>query len=222
MQVLLVEDDPHLQRIVAEGLREEAISVTVAGDFKSGLERLLFARYDVAVLDILLPGGSGLEICSRLREEGDATPILLLTSRDAVRDRVLGLESGADDYLTKPFAFEELVARVRALARRSAALLPSEVTVADLRVDLRSRRIERGGRAVELTNKEWDLLEIFVRNLGAVVERSTLTEYVWDDNHDPASNALEVLMRRLRSKIDDAFDAKLIHTIRGAGYRFGP
>jgi two-component system copper resistance phosphate regulon response regulator CusR len=135
-------------------------------------------------------------------------------------DRV-GLESG-DDYLTKPFAFEELVARIHALARRSAALLPREVKVADLWIDLRSRRVERAGRALELTNKEWDLLEVFVRHQGAVVDRSTLTGYVWDDNHDPTSNALEVLVRRLRAKVDDAFRPKLIHTVRGAGYRFGP
>ena len=221
MQVLLVEDDTDLQRIVAEGLREEGISVVAAGDFDAGLGQLLFSRFDVVVLDILLPGGSGLDLCRRMRAEGKATPILLLTSRDAVRDRVLGLESGADDYLTKPFAFEELLARIHALARRSAALLPREVTVADLRVDLRGRRVTRAGRPVELSNKEWDLLEVFVRNAGAVVDRATLTEYVWDDNHDPASNALEVLIRRLRAKIDDDFEPKLISTVRGAGYRFG-
>ena len=148
MQVLLVEDDADLQRIVAEGLREDGVSVVVAGDYASGLDQLLFSRYDVAVLDILLPGGSGLDLCRRVRAEGHATPILLLTSRDAVSDRVLGLESGADDYLTKPFAFEELVARIHALARRSATLLPREVTVGDLWVDLRSRRVARAGQRV--------------------------------------------------------------------------
>jgi two-component system copper resistance phosphate regulon response regulator CusR len=221
MRVLLVEDDATLSAVIAKGLREEDIDVFPAMDWAAGLERLLSSRYDVIVLDIVLPGGSGLDLCRRVRESGATTPILMLTARDAVPDRVAGLEAGADDYLIKPFAFEELVARLRALARRSADLLPRDVNVADLSVDLRTHRVTRGGRTIELTHKEWDLLEVFIRNRGAVVDRALVTGYVWDDNHDPSTNALDVLVRRLRAKIDDGFELKLIQTVRGSGYQFG-
>jgi two-component system copper resistance phosphate regulon response regulator CusR len=221
MRVLLVEDDATLSAVIAKGLREEDIEVVPAMDWAAGLERLLTSRYDVIVLDIVLPGGSGLDLCRRVRESGSTTPILMLTARDAVRDRVAGLEAGADDYLIKPFAFEELVARLRALARRSADLLPRDVVVADLSVDLRTHRVTRGGRVIELTHKEWDLLEVFIRNQGAVVDRALVTGYVWDDNHDPSTNALDVLVRRLRAKIDHGFELKLIQTVRGSGYQFG-
>lgn len=146
----------------------------------------------------------------------------MLTARDAVEDRVRGLEVGADDYLPKPFAFSELVARVRALARRQPALLPAEHRVADLSVNLRTHEVQRGGKAIPLTAKEWELLEFFMRNAGRVVGRTEISEHVWDDNQDPFTNVLEVLVRRLRRKIDDPFSPKLIHTVRGAGYRFGP
>jgi two-component system, OmpR family, copper resistance phosphate regulon response regulator CusR len=145
--------------------------------------------------------------------------VLMLTARDAVDDRVRGLDSGADDYLTKPFAFRELVARIRALARRRPTPLPDVMRVADLEVDLRSRRVTRGGHPIELTAKEFALLELFVRHRGEVVDREMITAHVWDENHDPFTNVLEVLVRRLRRKIDDPFSAKLIHTLRGAGYR---
>jgi two-component system copper resistance phosphate regulon response regulator CusR len=177
-------------------------------------------RFDVIVLDVMLPGGSGLDLCRDLRLRGIATPILMLTARDTIDDRVVGLEVGADDYVTKPFAFRELVARVRALARRRPALVPRVVAVADLEVDLASRQVRRSGRSIELTAKEFALLEFFLLHRGQVVDRAAITAHVWDDNHDPFTNVLEVLVRRLRRKIDDDFEPKLIHTLRGAGYRF--
>jgi two-component system copper resistance phosphate regulon response regulator CusR len=157
-----------------------------------------------------------------MRSRGITTPILMLTARDSVDDRVSGLDAGADDYLTKPFAFRELVARIRALARRQPTIAPSQHLVADLHVDLTSRAVSRRGAAIRLTAKEFCLLEFFVTHTGVVVDRAAITAHVWDENHDPYTNVLEVLVRRLRRKIDDDFEPRLIHTIRGAGYRFGP
>jgi two-component system copper resistance phosphate regulon response regulator CusR len=170
---------------------------------------------------VMLPGGSGFELCRAVRAAGIATPILMLTARDAVNDRVTGLDAGADDYLTKPFALQELLARVRALARRRPALAPRTISVADLEVDLAARRARRSGRAIELTAKEFALLECFALHPDEVLDRAAITAHVWDDNHDPFTNVLEVLVRRLRRKIDDGFEPKLIHTMRGAGYRLG-
>lgn len=221
MRLLLVEDDPELAGILDSGFREQSIQVVRAATLVDGRGEALRTRFDVIVLDIMLPGGSGLDLCRELRGDGLDTPILMLTARDAVDDRVVGLEVGADDYVTKPFAFRELVARVRALARRRPALLPTVVSVGDLEVDLSSRRVRRTGRDIELTAKEFALLEFFVLHRGQVVDRAAITAHVWDDNHDPFTNVLEVLVRRLRRKIDDAFEPKLIHTLRGAGYRFG-
>ena len=173
------------------------------------------------ILDVMLPGGSGFALCRSLRDLGLTTPILMLTARDAVEDRVVGLDAGADDYLTKPFALQELRARVRALARRRPALAPRTVTIADLEIDLAARRAHRGDRVIELTAKEFALLECFALHPDKVLDRATITAHVWDDNHDPFTNVLEVLVRRLRRKIDDDFEPKLIHTMRGAGYRLG-
>jgi two-component system copper resistance phosphate regulon response regulator CusR len=169
----------------------------------------------------MLPGGSGFELCRALRKRGVGTPVLMLTARDTVDDRVQGLDAGADDYLTKPFAFRELVARLHALARRRPTPLPEIATIADLEVDLRGHRVRRAGREIELTAKEFALLEFLVRHTAQVVDRAAITAHVWDENHDPFTNVLEVLVRRLRRKIDDGFDVKLIHTLRGAGYRLG-
>lgn len=221
MRLLLVEDDPELAAILESGFREQGIHVARATTFGAARLEALRTSFDVIVLDVMLPGGSGLDLCRELRHRELATPILMLTARDAVDDRVVGLEVGADDYVTKPFAFRELVARVRALARRRPALVPSLVSVADLEVDLSSRRVRRTGRDIELTAKEFALLEFFVLHRGQVVDRAAITAHVWDDNHDPFTNVLEVLVRRLRRKIDDAFEPKLIQTLRGAGYRFG-
>lgn len=221
MKVLFVEDDRRIASMVREGCREHGIEVVVRHDAASGLTEALFSGYDVLILDVLLPDGSGVELCRSLRDREVGTPILICTARDAVEDRVRGLDAGADDYLVKPFAFPELLARLRALARRSATFQPETLEVADLRVDLRSRAVRRGGRTISLSSREWDLLEFFLRNRDTVLNRASISSYVWDDNHDPASNALEVLVRRLRQKIDDGFSPPLIHTHRGAGYRFG-
>ena len=221
MRVLIVEDDAELARILADGFAEHHVDSVLAADVEAGRQRAVLGAHDVIVLDVMLPGGSGFDLCAALRGRGLTTPILMLTARDAVDDRVRGLEAGADDYLTKPFAFRELLARVKALARRRPAIAPAVHRVADLEVDLASRRVTRSGRSITLTAKEFALLEFFVAHAGAVVDRAAITAHVWDENHDPFTNVLEVLIRRLRRKIDDAYDPKLIHTLRGAGYRFG-
>jgi two-component system copper resistance phosphate regulon response regulator CusR len=184
-------------------------------------QRAELGQFDVIVLDVMLPDGSGFDLCAWIRARGITTPILMLTARDAVDDRVSGLESGADDYLIKPFAFRELVARVRALSRRRPAIAPSDHRIADLHFDVASRAVSRNGVPIRLTAKEFLLLEFFVTHADVVVDRAAITAHVWDENHDPFTNVLEVLVRRLRRKIDDDFEPKLIHTIRGAGYRFG-
>jgi DNA-binding response OmpR family regulator len=222
MRVLVVEDDAELAGLLREGLRKAHIDADVATTFGDGVERARHGAFDVVLLDVLLPGGSGFDLCRVLRDAGDTTPVLMLTAMDAVADRVRGLEAGADDYLPKPFAFPELLARVKALARRRPALAPSQVQIADLAVDLAARTVRRSDRPIALTAKEFTLLELFVRHPGRVLDRATITAHVWDDNHDPFANLLEVLVRRLRSKIDDGFEPKLITTVRGAGYRFSP
>ena len=221
MRLLIVEDDRELAQILAQGFDEHHIDVVVADTIARGRERAALGTYEVILLDVLLPDGTGFELCASLRGRGITTPILMLTARDAVDDRVRGLEAGADDYLIKPFAFRELLARVRALARRRPAIAPQRVMLADLEVDLSTRRVARSGRSITLTAREFALLEFFARHEGVVVDRAAIAAHVWDDNHDPFTNVLEVLVRRLRRKIDDEFEPKLIHTIRGAGYRFG-
>jgi DNA-binding response OmpR family regulator len=222
MRVPLVEDDRSLADIVVAGMREQHLAVVVAANAREGRERAELGDYDVIVLDVMLPDGSGFELCAWIRERGVMTPILMLTARDAIDDRVLGLEAGADDYLIKPFAFRELVARVRALGRRRPAIASAEHEIADLHVDLTSHIVSRKGVSIRLTAKEFALLEFFVTHAGVVVDRASITAHVWDENHDPFTNVLEVLVRRLRRKIDDDFEPKLIHTLRGSGYRFGP
>ncbi|MGH7466474.1 MAG: winged helix-turn-helix domain-containing protein [Longimicrobiales bacterium] len=221
MRVLLVEDDSELAGVIEAGFRDHHIEAVTAGTFQEASRRTSLSQYTVLIIDIMIPGGNGFDLCRMLRERGDTTPVLMLTARATVEDRVTGLDSGADDYLTKPFAFQELLARVHALARRQPLLMNSRRNIADLEVDLRSRQVQRGGHEINLTAKEWELLEVLVRNEGAVLSRSAITERVWDENHDPFTNVLEVLVRRLRRKIDDDFEPKLIQTVRGAGYRFG-
>lgn len=221
MRILLVEDDRNLAEIIRCGLEEQEIRVRVAHAADDGRMQAVLGEFDVIVLDVMLPGGSGFDLCSALRKREITTPILMLTARTSVDDRVTGLDSGADDYLAKPFAFKELVARLRALARRREALVPSVIRVADLEVTLETQRVTRAGKAIELTAKEFGLLEFLVLHPGQVVDRASITSHVWDENHDPFTNVLEVLVRRLRRKIDDNFEPKLLQTIRGAGYRLG-
>ncbi len=222
MRVLIVEDDPELAALLRDGLREHRIDPTLAANFAEGRAQALVGNYDVVVLDVRLPGGSGYDLCADLRRRNVSVPVLMLTALDAVDDRVRGLAAGADDYLTKPFAFKELVARLHALTRRRAlAVTPATLRVADLEVDLASRHVRRAGKAIDLTAKEFALLEFLLRHQDQVVDRAAITAHVWDNNHDPFANVLEVLVRRLRGKIDDGHDLKLIRTVRGAGYRIG-
>jgi DNA-binding response OmpR family regulator len=221
MRILVVDDEPSVREALERVLRLDGFEVALAEDGMQAVRHMSVAATDAVVLDVLMPRLDGLEVCRRLRDTGDRTPVLMLTARDAVDDRVFGLESGADDYLVKPFAFKELLARVQALARRPPQIAPERRTVADLEVDLRTREVRRAGRPLQLTAKEFELLEFLLRNEGSVVDRAAITAAVWDDNHDPFTNVLEVLVRRLRRKLDDEFEPKLIHTLRGAGYRFG-
>jgi len=217
----MVEDDPDLAAIIKTGFAEHGVQTVTVANYADGKMKALLGKFDVVILDVMLPGGNGFDLCRELRARELATPILMLTARDTVDDRVAGLEVGADDYLTKPFAFRELLARVRALARRRGAPLPETLKVADLEVDLQAQRVRRAGKLIELTAKEFSLLEFFVLHNGKVVDRAAITAHVWDENHDPFTNVLEVLVRRLRRKIDDDFPVKLIQTVRGSGYRFG-
>ncbi len=221
MRVLVIEDDSSLAALLRQGFAEHRIETVLAPDFAEGVEQALFGTFDLIVLDIMLPGGSGFDLCANIRSRGVATPILMLTARDSVDDRIRGLEQGADDYLPKPFALRELLARVKALGRRPRKMSQSVYRVADLEVDLVTPRVRRGSKDIPLTAKELALLGCLVANAGQVVTRVAIAAQVWDDNHDPFTNVLEVLVRRLRRKIDDGHDRKLIHTLRGQGYRLG-
>ena len=217
MRLLLVEDDARLADLLVRSLREQGYAVDHATDGESGIVQAAVNPYDVIVLDVQLPRRNGFEVCAELRRRSMRVPILMLTARDAVTDRVAGLDAGADDYLTKPFDLSELHARIRALLRRMPELAPQVITVGDLVVDLAAQRAERGGRVLPLTTKEYVLLEYLARHAGRVIGRAELVEHVWDENHDPFTNALEVYINRLRKKLDDGA-TPLIHTRRGAGY----
>lgn len=218
MRLLLVEDDIRISNFVAKGLRENAYAVDVAADGENALYQVSINDYDAIILDVMLPVKDGFAVCRELRENNIKTPVLMLTARDAVEDRISGLDYGADDYLTKPFAFEELLARLRALLRRSAEIRPPQITIADLVIDTTSQRVRRGGREISLTTKEYALLEYLAREKGKVVGRAAIAEHVWDENFDAFSNLIDVYIKRLRSKMDENFDVQLIHTRRGAGY----
>ena len=219
MRILVVEDEPAAAAVLSKGLREHAYAVDVAVDGSTALEQAYLSDYDLIVLDVLMPGINGLEVCRRLRSQGIAAPILMLTARGEPDQRVEGLDVGADDYLAKPYHFPELLARIRALLRRGPALASSVFKIEDLTIDIRSRRVQRGGRSIQLTSKEYALIEYLARRQGDVVSRADIAEHVWDDSFDPLSNLIEVYIQRLRRKIDDGHAVKLIRTRRGLGYR---
>jgi two-component system copper resistance phosphate regulon response regulator CusR len=218
MRLLIVEDEPELADLLTRATREVAWAADVVGTGPAALDALAVNDYDIVVLDVGLPGLDGFEVCRRWRAHGGKTPVLMLTARDALRDRVTGLDAGADDYLPKPFAIEELMARLRALARRPATTLPVTLTLADLEMDTTARSVKRAGRAIRLTQREYALLEYLLRNPGRVLTRSQLLEHVWDDNFDPVANAVDVLVGRVRRKVDGLGLRPLIHTLRGTGY----
>src|SRR4051794_1879823 len=222
MRLLLVEDDTKLSDMLARSLREQGYAVDVSHDGTDAVYQASVNEYDALILDVNLPKQSGLEVSRALRAKGRAMPILMLTARDAVTDRVTGLDAGADDYLVKPFELDELYARLRALLRRMPALLPTTLTIDDLIIDTRGQDVARAGRRIPLTTKEYVMLEYLARNAGRVIGRAELCEHVWDANHDPFSNAIEVYINRLRKKVDDGEGTPLIHTRRGAGYLLAP
>ena len=217
MRILIVEDEGKTAEYLAKGLSEQGYVVDVARDGSEALHRALEGAYDLLVLDLMLPGINGWEVLERLRRS-KPTPVLLLTARDAVADRVRGLELGADDYLVKPFAFSELVARMRSVLRRAPHRQPEVLRCADLEVDVPRKRVSRAGRRIDLTAKEFALLELLVRRAGEVLSRTLIAEQVWDINFDSDSNVVEVAIRRLRGKVDEPFPRRLLHTVRGMGY----
>ncbi len=222
MRVLVVEDDARLAHVLEKGLREAAYAVDVVSTGKAAVYEAAVVPYDAIVLDVNIPEPNGFEVARRLRAKGVASRILMLTARDAVSDRIEGLDAGADDYLTKPFAFDELLARLRALMRRTGEVLPSELRAGDLRLDTRGRRAWVGEEEIPLTTKEYALLEYLVRNAGKVVGRAEISDHVWDEAYDPASNLIEVYVNRLRRKIDRGHAEPYLQTRRGAGYVLRP
>ena len=221
MRLLLIEDDPKTARLLSRGLTEEGFVVDIAPTGEDGQEKASVGEYDAIVLDWLLPGKEGLAVCRELRASGVFTPILMLTARDSLADRVSGLGTGADDYLTKPFAFAELLARIQALLRRARTAQPAVLRVADLTLDPATRQVTRGGAPITLTAKEHAILEVLMRRSGEVVSRTRLTEGAWGEASDVLDNALDVHLSNLRKKIDGRGRAPLIHTVRGFGYRLG-
>ena len=219
MRILIVEDEPKTAAYVSKGLTEHAYIVDIADNGIEGLHLATSGNYDLILLDVMLPGADGWTVLENLRRQRQ-TPVLFLSARDEVADRVKGLELGADDYLVKPFAFSELLARIRTLLRRGATQTEQRVRIADLDVDRVRRRVPRAGERIDLTAKEYALLDYFVRHVGEVVSRTLIAEHVWDMNFDSDTNVVDVAVRRLRAKLDDRFETKLIHTIRGVGYVF--
>jgi two-component system OmpR family response regulator len=219
MRLLIVEDDATIADFIATGMSEAGFAVDVATDGARGLELAAGGSYDVAIVDIMLPQLDGLTVIDRMRARGVRTPVLILSARRTVDDRVRGLQAGGDDYLTKPFAFTELLARVQALIRRSTGTTePTRLTVADLTLDLLTRRAERAGQALDLRPREFGLLEYLMRNPGRVLSKTMILSHVWGYNFNPGTNVVDVLVSRLREKIDKDFEPKLLHTVRGVGY----
>lgn len=218
MKILVVEDDRTLGQFVQRGLEEQRINVDLVADGPQGLERASHGEYDVIVLDLRLPGLSGVEVLRTLRDRGVGTPVLVLTAQDAVDSKVQAFRTGADDYVTKPFSFEELLARVEALGRRPREIASPTFEIADLTIDSGSREVRRAGKVIELTPKEYAVLEYLVRNAGRVLSRTLITEYAWGYNFDPGTNVVDVVINRLRKKITRQGSDRLIHTVRGVGY----
>ncbi|HKV39381.1 MAG TPA: response regulator [Blastocatellia bacterium] len=218
MRVLLVEDEPRMAGVIARGLREQSYAVDIASDGEDALYQSSISEHDLIILDVMLPVKDGLEVCRELRRQGNSTPVLMLTAKDSVDDRVVGLDSGADDYLSKPFEFKELLARMRALSRRSREAHSETLEVADLTLNTRDHSAARAGHRIRLTAKEYALLEYFMLRSGRLLSRNEIAEHVWDENFDPFSNVIDVYVRRLRRKVDDGFELALIHTRRGEGY----
>ena len=218
MHILLVEDDPRVASFIRRGLREERFTVDVAPDGDQALFHARNSTYDLVILDLLLHKRNGLDVLRTLRERRVTTPVLILTAKDSPGDKVTGLNAGADDYLTKPFGFEELLARVRALLRRRGDMTPTVLSLGDLQMDTLRHRATRAGQELILTNKEYCLLEFLLRNTDRVVTRTMLSESVWEHDFDTLTNVIDVHIARLRRKIDDGFSTKLLHTVRGTGY----
>ena len=219
MRILVAEDDEVIADFVSQGLREAGYAVDVASTGPQALKQALDGGYDAAVMDVMLPGLDGLSVIEQLRAKKQQTPVLILSARHTVDDRVKGLQAGGDDYLTKPFAFAELLARLQALLRRSAGTTePTRLVVGDLTLDLLSRKVERGGRAIELRPREFALLEYLMRHPGRVLSKTMILSHVWGYSFDPGTNVVDVLVSRLRDQVDEGFATKMIHTVRGAGY----
>jgi len=223
MRVLVIEDEAKVARALDDGLSREGYEVTLARTGEEGYYLLDSAPFDLVVLDLMLPGRDGVEVLATMRSRDRGIPVLIVTARDSVEDRVIGLDAGADDYLVKPFAFAELLARVRALSRRGRSEAPARLKVSDLEVDASARRVTRGGRTLDLTAREFELLEYLVRNHGRVVSREMLARDVWKETGraTPLDNVIDVHIARLRRKVDDSAEPKLIHTVRGVGFVIG-
>jgi heavy metal response regulator len=218
MRILVVEDEKKVARFLQQGLEEEQYAVDVAHDGETGAKMAGDRQYDLIILDVMLPGKSGIELTQEFRARKGTTPILMLTAKTSVEDRVEGLDSGADDYLTKPFAFAELLARVRSILRRGSLDKTTMLAIADLELDTVSHKARRGGKTIELTAKEYAQLEFLLRNRERVMSRSIISEHIWDYNFDTGTNLIDVYVNHLRNKIDNGFAVKLIHTVRGVGY----
>jgi len=218
MRLLLVEDEKKVANFVARGLRAERYAIDIASDGQSGWEMACATDYDLLILDLMLPGLSGTELLARYRRKGGTAPVLVLTARDATNEKVANFEAGADDYLTKPFAFAELLARVKALLRRGPANRNELLKVGDLEIDRGRQQVHRAGKRVDLTAKEYALLEYLAANAGRVLSRTMIVEHVWDESFESLTNIVDVYVRYLRRKVDEPFEHKLIHTVRGVGY----
>src|SRR5208283_4499615 len=218
MRILVIEDELKIAQFIKRGLKEEGYAVDIASDGEQGDFFLSSNDYDLIILDLMLPKIDGLTLCRKLRKEGRQTPIIMLTAKDTVKDKVKGLDSGADDYLAKPFAFEELLARIRVLLRKKESSVVTQLKVNDLSMDLLTQKVTRGSREIDLTVKEYALLEYLMRNAGNIVTRTMISEHVWDINFDTMTNVIDVYINYLRNKIDSGFADKMIHTVRGKGY----